>query len=238
MPEVTLPSVPAHGPWVTDWLGQPRFARYVTEAHGDNQRALELYEWNAAVSANFMHDLAHLEVAVRNAYNRALDTRPGAAGHWVSDSTVFPPVWRTKRRTDPRTGKRSTIQVDINEQPRKSLARAVRDAGGLSASPGKVVAQLSFGFWRYLSSTAHDATLWRDCLYRAFPPGTARIEVDTRMGGLHELRNRVAHHEPLLAFGLDQNRENLFDLATLVNPVLRTHLEATSSVSALLAARP
>ena len=44
----------------------------MTAAAGDRTAALELYEWNASMSAAVLHDLAHLEVAIRNAYDAAL----------------------------------------------------------------------------------------------------------------------------------------------------------------------
>jgi hypothetical protein len=58
-----------------------------------------------------------------------------------------------------------------------------------------VIAELTFGFWRYLSSAAHEVPLWRPYLHRA---GTSRIAVDAPVTRLHRPRNRAAHHEPLL----------------------------------------
>lgn len=55
------------GPWLEAWLSPERPATYLTAAGGDRTLALELYEWNIAVAAAALHDLAHLEVALRNA---------------------------------------------------------------------------------------------------------------------------------------------------------------------------
>jgi hypothetical protein len=88
--------------------------------------------------------------------------------------------------------------VDVNRQPRELVNRAVHAAGGEGAPPGKVIAELPFGFWRYLSSAAHEKTLWVPCLHTAFPERTDRRDMDRPIGRLHQLRNRVAHHEPLL----------------------------------------
>ena len=84
-----------------------------------------------------------------------------------------------------------------------------------------------FGFWRYLSSSAHDVTLWRPYLHHAFPAGTARPDVDIRAGELHELRNRVAHHEPLLTEDLQRKHTLLLELADLIEPSLAAHIKAT-----------
>lgn len=66
------PGIPPVGPWVEQWLSAPRFVVYVAAADGDSERALALYEWNAQISAALLRDLAHLEVGLRNAYDRAL----------------------------------------------------------------------------------------------------------------------------------------------------------------------
>lgn len=72
-------------------------------------------------------------------------------------------------------------------------------SGGPNALPGKIIAQLSWDFWRYLTSAVHEITLWRPAPAPCLSTGTARAQGDARIGRLHSLRNRVAHHEPLLA---------------------------------------
>lgn len=71
----TPPTSPPAGSWVEAWLSAPRFAVYLTATGGDRARALALYEWNAQLSAALLHDLAHLEVGLRNAYDVVLSTR-------------------------------------------------------------------------------------------------------------------------------------------------------------------
>lgn len=94
--------------------------------------------------------------------------------------------------------RRGKDRVDINRKLRSRLADARRNAGGPAAPAGKVIAELPLGFWRYLSAAAHEKTLWVPCLHRAFTPGASRQEVDRLVTSLHQLRNRIAHHEPLL----------------------------------------
>jgi hypothetical protein len=101
-----------------------------------------------------------------------------------------------------------------------------------------VVAELNFGFWRYLSSSAHEKTLWVPLLHQAFPSGTNRADVDGKIGRLHVLRNRVAHHEPLLLEDLPARHADLVDTAGRLQPQLARHLATTSQVPALLGARP
>ncbi|WP_440708229.1 hypothetical protein [Herbiconiux sp. YIM B11900] len=219
--------------WVENWLGVPRFSVYLRAA-GEGKAALELYEWNAQLGSAFAHDLAHLEVGLRNAYDRALEAHLDLSGHWTScGADVFAPLLRTRK-----SGAQGRSRVDVNAKPRAALERAVREAGGRSALPGKVIAQLTFGFWRYLTSAAHEVTLWRPALHRAFPPGTNRAEVDTRIGRLHELRNRVAHHEPLLGLDAASLYRDLIHVAGLLDTRLGGYIGASSAVASILDSRP
>jgi len=225
---------PQPGPWVEAWLSLPRFAVYIEATAGDRQLALVLYEWNAAVSAAFQRDLAHLEVALRNAYDTAIiaNTPPGLP-HWTTDPyRLFPVRWRAAR---------DGARIDANRSPREQIERAVREAGP-AAPTGKVIAELMFGFWRYLSTTAHHHPLWIPYLHTAFAPGTSRPAVDRPVGRLHQMRNRIAHHEPLLrrntATGvLSLTTEHLVDrcgdlltVAESISPELSDYIAATSTV--------
>ncbi len=226
----TPSAFPPAGRWVEVWLSAPRFAVYLAATGEDADRALALYEWNAQLSAAFMHDLAHVEVGLRNAYDVALSVRWPGPPHWtLAANTVFAPVYRTRGRR----------RVDVNNKTRDSLRQAIANAGGPTAPPGKIVAELMFGFWRYLSSAAHEKTLWVPALHRAFPPGTDRaVHVDGPIGRLHDLRNRVAHHEPLLSTDVAGRLADLIGLAARLDPQLGQYLQATSTVSSVLAARP
>ncbi len=228
------PSDSAPQEWVERWLSPPRFGVYLHAAGGNADKALALYEWNAQVGAAFGHDLAHLEVGLRNAYDRALTEHLNLPRHWTAASNlVFAPVVRTRKR-----GSHGKVAVDINAKPRASLDRAMHEAGGRKAPPGKVIAQLTFGFWRYLTSSAHEVTLWRPALHRAFPAGTSRPEVDTRVGRLHELRNRVAHHEPLLGIDAADLHGDLLHVARLLDPQLHDYIQEHSTLADILTSRP
>ncbi|HEX5542470.1 MAG TPA: hypothetical protein VFX60_13065 [Micromonospora sp.] len=187
------------------------------------------------MSAAFMHNLAHLEVCLRNAYDAAVTaTRPADALHWLDDphGPIRAPLLRTKRLTN---GTR--VRVDVNRKPRELVERA-RHRCGASAPVGKVIAELQLGFWRYLTSSAHEKTLWVPHLHTAFPAGTSRVMADRTIGELHLLRNRVAHHEPLLALPIAARSADVARLCALLVPELCQHLNAVTQVPALLAARP
>ena len=226
----TPPTFPPAGGWVEAWLSSPRFSVYLAATGADRDRALALYEWNARLSAALMHDLAHVEVGLRNAYDGALSARWPGPPHWtLAANAVFAPVYRTRGRR----------RVDVNEKPRDSLRQAIANAGGTGAPSGKIVAELMFGFWRYPSSAAQEKTLWVPALHRVFPPGTDRaLHVDGPVGRLHALRNRVAHHEPLLTTDVAGRLADMLGLAARLDARLGQYLQATSTVANLLTSRP
>ncbi|MFD5089941.1 hypothetical protein ACFWMR_05035 [Amycolatopsis thailandensis] len=228
------------GDWIETWLSKPRFEVYLRAANQDRERAVRLYEWNAAVSAAFHHDLCHLEVALRNAYDRALGNAVAAGtAHWVFQATtIFPSRWQKAA---------NGTRYDVNETSRRLMAEAIRNATPKSRrpaepaappSPGKVIAELSFGFWRYLSARRHHDPLWIPYLHLAFRAGTDRRDVDKHVERLHRLRNRVAHHEPLLTLDVREHWKDVQDLAALISPQVAAYIAANSSCNRLLAARP
>ncbi|RSN15028.1 Abi family protein [Amycolatopsis roodepoortensis] len=223
------------GDWIETWLSKPRFTIYLQAANQDRELAMRLYEWNAAVSAAFHHDLCHLEVALRNAYDRALGHAATGGTHWVFQATtIFPSRWHKSA---------NGTRYDVNETSRRLVAEAIRNATPkvkhpASPSPGKVIAELSFGFWRYLSARRHHDPLWVPYLHLAFQAGTDRRDVDKHAERLHRLRNRVAHHEPLLTLDVQGHWKDVRDLAALISPQVAAYIAANSSCARLLAARP
>lgn len=223
------PGPPPAVPWVRAWLGGPRHDVYLAGAGGDEERALAVYEWNAQLGAALFRDLAHVEVALRNSYDAALSARWGGPGHWSAAGPVlFAPLYR----------RHGSGRVDINSKQRDALARAVVKAGGPGVPPGKVIAELMFGFWRYLSSAAHEKALWVPYLYPAFRAGTDRRTVDAAVGRLHDVRNRVAHHEHLLGTDVAGRYADCVLITELISTDLARHLQATTHVPDLLGSRP
>lgn len=211
------------------WLPPARLATYLTAAGGDRPLALEFYEWNTAVSATVLHDLAHLEVAVRNAYDAAwIAGTSTRTEHWTGEpGRYFPPVARRAR---------NGVVVDANRTPRDQIASAVR-AAGRGAPAGKVVAELSF-FWRYLPISARERDLWLPYLRHAFVAGTSRKTIDVPMARLHLLRNRVAHHEPLLDADLEARYADVLAVLGRIDSRIAAHVETHSTWIETVSQRP
>lgn len=156
-----------HPETIRDLLTTDRLRSYLASCDQDLSRALELYEWNLTASAAVMQTAAMVEVIVRN----ALDAQLVA---WASGRG--PRSWLDAIPLDSRG------RADID----KARDRAT-NYGRAELTHGKVVAELSFGFWRYLTAQRYHASLWVPALHGAFP------------GGDFDLRNRRREVERHLA---------------------------------------
>lgn len=221
--------------WVDDWLTAGRFAKYVKAAGGDTELALALYEWNSEIAAAFLRDLGHLEVAVRNAYDRALLTHPDIHdGEWLtapSCTLLFPPHVAKDKNGNPK---------DKNATPRANVKDARRHSGyDLGVVPrGKAVAELMFGFWSYLTDDLHEKSLRVPALHAAYVPGADRARLHAALSALRDFRNRVAHHESVFDRHPENHRRYIVFVARNLSPDLHQHLTRHSRLPAVLAARP
>ena len=227
--------------WIDAWLGTPRFSRYVSFCAGDRARALELYEWNVALGQALMRDIAHFEIALRNVYDRAFDSRWNGSDHWLLDpaSPVVMPIWRIRK--DKFGLKRGS---DDNYQNRRSVDSAIKKCGGASATPGRVMAELGFGFWSHLTTASHEKSIWVPYLHHAYPTSTRRADIDRVIGNINVVRNRIAHHEPVFDRIRTPDLEpasihaELVRVLRMIAPDVAAHIEPTSTVAAVIAAKP
>lgn len=219
--------------------GSPRFQRYVDSAGGDRISALALYEWKASLSSALQKDFSHFEVALRNAYDKAISSSWKNSTHWLLDpqSPVVVPLWRVKTLAGGL--KRGT---DVNERNRRQVFRAIDNCGKKNAQAGKVIAELTFGFWRYMTTSAHEKSLWVKYLHEAFSGKPQRSDVDRIIGKVHSLRNRIAHQEPIFDLGPDLDpvkvHAEMMSVLERINPAAKAHVHASSTVAVVLSSRP
>jgi hypothetical protein len=201
-------------------ISADRLAPYKLAAGGELQAALDLYQWNAETSAAFWVVLGHLEILIRNAMHEQLTA--------LSVGRRAGPAWYM------------ALADDLSSEACATIADARRHATahGRAETAGRVVAELPFGFWRYLLASRYERTLWRTGLYRVFPGQGRRQPVHARLADLHQLRNRIAHHEPVYNRPLAQLHEDAMLVTEWVCPGTRTWVAARSAVPRFLASRP
>jgi Abi-like protein len=203
-------------------LSVERLDPYRREVDGDLSAAIRLYEWNTVMSAALWADITDLEVLVRNTMHDQLtewSTRRYSEPRWYLD----PGRILTPRHTADVTAAR--VRIAHSDPPKEE-------------TPGRIVSELSFGFWRYLVARHYDDTLWRDCLRHSFPGQPVRNPLHGRLSRLHKVRNRIAHHQGVYREALSQVHKDLLTVIEWINPTLRQWVQRRSTVQAILAQRP
>ncbi|MGO4533480.1 hypothetical protein [Leifsonia sp. 2MCAF36] len=233
-------------------ISADRLATYLAAANGDRALARALYVWDRDLSIAILADIAILEVAMRNAMHLAL-------------SSVWGQTWyeNPKLELDDRTLRQLRTAWE-------DLPNGVRRNRLDPRLPGRLVARCMFGFWaNLLDAGDHFGSeprryrvdyefLWRNSLHQAFRGGAAVARAEharyTRpwaheaVRTVNALRNRVAHHEPLInGFPLPGQGRRLTakeghqacrKLAQMIDRDLATWLDRSSMVPTLLGSQP
>lgn len=201
-------------------LSEARFARYLAAVDGDEQVALELYEWNLKAAGVAFANASHFEVVLRNRLISALRQAHADAG---GDGRWFCP------ESDPVVRKARYGRLRLTRHHHGALEQAYRTVSRLPTASsegselweGRVAAELSLGFWAALFSRAQQ-TLWNTHLNSQFSgyvpvvgvrprasrsgrmrPPTAREALQADLNVIKVVRNRIAHHEAIFASDLD-----------------------------------
>jgi len=168
-------------------LSLERFSRYRAWAGGDHARALALYALNTQLSEALYTPLQMLEVALRNRI------------HAVLSVSIQPRWFETP----------GFLAVPHqNEQVVEALGDLTRERK--DPRPGRVVAALTFSFWTTMLGIPYDH-LWQTDLHRIGRrddgKGLRRKDLSGPLTPTRILRNRIAHHEPILGWDLPKHHD-------------------------------
>lgn len=171
-----------------------RLQPYLDAAGGERMIAYQLYTLNSAVSEALYQPLQMLEVALRNRFHFELSTAYGE--DWYDKAGVITNIFQRKQ---------------IKEAKQNLITE------NKSVDPGRIVASLSFGFWTACLGRHYEDQLWRKALHKAFknaPKGMLRRHINRSSTPIRVLRNRVAHHEPILKFNLPSRHAAIIELTS------------------------
>lgn len=161
-------------------ISSERLKPYLRHHSNNFEKAIEHYKANIEISEAFYPLISILEVGLRNKINYQL-IRRFKDENWFENSNFIKIV--------------SSYQIDSISEARKTILKEKK-----SITPGKVVAELPFGFWTSLFDTKFEMTLWK-YLRLAFPncPKSIRKRktMSSKFNGIRKLRNRIFHHEPI-----------------------------------------
>jgi hypothetical protein len=180
-------------------LSPERMRPYLDACHGDERAAIELYEWNLRASGIVYEALHVVEIVLRNAIHEELSKWHVEAGHtgsWLDNPSHY-----------------------LDSKAAADIAQAIRRASKRRhTSQGHVVAELSFGFWRFLLTKRYADNLWRLAIRHAFPnlKPAQRHLAEAPVTRLLELRNRIAHLEPIHQRDLSRDHHAILSVIVFI----------------------
>ena len=201
-------------------LSTERFGPYLRTTGGDLHAAVRLYEWNIAASGALYEALGILEVVLRNALSRQLAVHHGTLpGQWYDDP----------------------FRV-LSRPAHEDIAAARRRVRKLRRpeTPGRVVAELNFGFWKFLLAKRYEADLWTGSLRHAFPhlQPQRRAVVYQALDEMHTVRNRIAHHEAIHSRDLTADMVTIHRFLAWIDADVRTWAVSLSRLQPIIASDP
>src|SRR5713226_1420752 len=170
---------------------------------GSNLNLFAHYAWNIALCESLYPALQGLEVALRNSIHDA------AVAAYQTE------LWFDDRRAIPHPREQDAVH--------KAKETLARDRNPLE--PGRIVAELNFGFWTSLFDVRYEHILWPKLLKAVFPfmPRHIRTRktLSKQLHRIRHMRNRVFHHEPIWYWGdLAQQHSELWETIGWISPAM------------------
>lgn len=198
---------------IVNSLTAERLSSYRMAESSDYKSQLGIYAWNSALCAALYPWLSMLEVALRNNMDKAL--REDKSNNYWFDLPYFD-------------------SQPIEEAKKKILSQ------NKEITPGRIIAELNFGYWTRLFSTRYETKqiIWPRLIKPMFPdlPKSlcVRESLSKRIQDLRKLRNRVYHYEPIWHFELNQHFAELQEIISGLNDDLIPYLKLTCNFEGLL----
>ncbi len=166
-------------------LSAPRMSRYLRACSGNTRKSMTLYRLNLKLSQEFFTVISCFEISLRNKIDEHLTSSLG--NDWLRNGALTHGIFDNNRTR--------LTQKNIND--------AVYSLG-TSYTHNKLVAELGFGFWRFLFAQKQYTATGRDLLriFPAKPISTPTNQynqnyVFNQLADINKFRNRIAHHEPI-----------------------------------------
>jgi hypothetical protein len=201
-------------------ISSERLNTYLVPAGFNRGYAIQLYVWNSRLSESLHLSLQTAEVTLRNAVHGRLCSLFGDA--WPTDDRF--------RQCVPREGLSSIDKVI------ERIQKAKKDP-----TTGRIIAGLSFEFWTYLFASQYDRKLWQSALHLTFPnmpKHMKRHHLQKEIIDIKEIRNRVAHYEPIFRRDLSLIHTNIIRLIAYRCEETAAWVRHHSELPAALRAKP
>lgn len=161
-----------------------RMNRYLLACGGNTRKAMTLYRKNLQLTQELFTVIGCFEVALRNSIDATV--LPAFGNDWLRAAAIPGGVFDTPK---------CRVTKDIINEAVSKLR---------TYSHYKLIAELGFGFWRFMFAQNQFNATGR-ILLRVFPskptstPGIQynNIYIFNQLAQLNDIRNRLAHHEPI-----------------------------------------
>jgi hypothetical protein len=203
-------------------LTESRIARYLRDSKGDIINALRLYHWNSLLSQSLYLKMQIYEIALRNRINYFLVWKYG-------------PSWPYNEKFI----RQLLFEESSKLQRSKDYQKKRRSLDPVPTDP--IVADLSIGFWSGLFARSYEVPFgWVTNLGRVFPneADLPRRVVSAMCGDVADLRNRVAHHEPIYQLDLEARWNDLRRLTLALCGGAHAYAQAVCDFPTVFESRP
>ncbi len=183
----------------------------------DAKLTMARYSLNMALSESLYPALQFSEIALRNTIHQTLTARCGTDAWYDSPASKLIP-W----------------QKNCVSDAKQSLGNF-----GKPVTPGRMVAELNFGFWTGFFNKAHGQTgIGHHLAKKAFPHAPAQerdlIRLGVRWKDIRDLRNRVFHHERILHWkDLELRQQAIHEVICWISPELHDLAKAIDRFAAI-----
>lgn len=186
--------------------------------------AVQNYLWNMALCSALYPVLSLLEVTLRNSMDEAISARYPVSGYSRVNSWLdrVPAVLHPN---DQRAVDEAIQRLVSRDEPLRH---------------GKVVAEMTFGFWTALFDVRYEQgqVFWPPLLQRVFPhiPRSSRRRkfISPKLNRLRHLRNRVFHYEPIWHWSdLHQQHDEAIEIIRWISPAAAATLSEINQFPAV-----
>ncbi len=192
---------------IMEGLSYERMSSYLDFSNNDKAAALNLYIYNTQISESFYTPLQGIEILLRNRVHKAISSTYGE--DWLITQKF--PFEFIQKNTLEETLRRSKIELTIP----------------------KLIAELNLGFWVSFFGRKYEE-VWRHSLRTIVTPETRiirRKDFHMDLNRVRELRNRIAHHEPIFKRQLFEDYETILTLCHMICPKTASWIATNSRFS-------
>lgn len=198
-----------------------------------HEAAIQLYEWNSRISGQLWPSIQAFEVTIRNALDEALEVKYGV--DWPTDTGLH-------RSLETKNLRKLQSAIDKLTRPHW---RAPAGTPRIPLCRHSLISELTLGFWQGFFTQRFERHLLSSTLPSIFPNMDHTTSVTTRRLHLHglvedirELRNRIAHHEPIFDRSITLVHRSLLTLVDYRCQQTRSWIQVSFPITALISQKP